>query len=273
MKYGSRTLKPIGLIAGAGELPALFAERARRAGYRLVIAALRGEADPGLASEADSFQWISIGQLGKLISFFRREETKQALMLGRVRHGKIFSNIRFDFKALAILARAKDRSGETLLREVAAELGRGGVRLLDARFLMGESLAERGTLTRRRPSLDQEATIRQGLRAARALARMAVGQSLLLKKGAVVAVEALEGTNEAIRRAGSLAGKGVILVKTANPRQDWRFDVPTVGLKTVECLREIGAAGLALEAGKSFLLEKEKTLAFADRHGLFLRAV
>lgn len=263
----------MGLIAGGGELPALFVERARRSGYRLVIAALRGEADPRLASEGDSLQWISIGQLGKLISFFRREKITRALMLGRVRHAKIFSNIRFDFKALALLARAKDRSGETLLKEVAAELGRGGIRLLDARFLMDESLAERGTLTRRGPSREQEATIRYGLKTARALARMGVGQSLLLKKSAVAAVEALEGTNEAIRRAGFLAGKGVILVKTANPRQDWRFDVPTVGLKTIECLREIGAAGLVLEAGKSFLLEKEKTLAFADRNGLFLRVV
>jgi len=264
---------PIGLIAGGGELPLLFAQSARQAGYSLKIAALRGEASPALGRWGDEVQWLSVGQLGKLISFFKKTQVRRALMHGRVRHGRIFSDLRFDFKALALLARAKNRSGEALLKEVAGELGRQGIRLLDGRFLMEGHLAPKGLLTRRKPSAQDEATLRYGLQVARQLSRWAVGQTLLLKKGAVVAVEAMEGTNEAIRRAGEWAGPGVLMVKTASPRQDWRFDIPTVGLRTLEQLARIKAAGLVVEAGKTFLLEKEKTLQFADRHGLFLRAL
>jgi DUF1009 family protein len=265
--------QPIGLIAGAGELPLLFAARVRQAGYPLKIAALRGEASPKLDGLGDAVEWISIGQLGKLISFFKKENVRQALMHGRVRHGRLFSNLRFDFKALALLARAKNRSGEALLKEIALELSRNGVRLMDARFLMDDFIVSRGTLTRRKPSTSEQVTIRYGLTMARQLAKAAVGQTLLLKGGVVVAVEALEGTNEAIRRAGSLAGKGILLIKTASPRQDWRFDIPTVGLKTLEHLAKIHSAGLVVEAGKTFLLDKEKAVAFANRVGLFIQAV
>ncbi len=254
-------------------MPFLFAARARQAGHPLKIAALRGEASPSLERLGDAVEWISIGQLGKLISFFKKEKVRQAVMHGRVRHGRLFSNLRFDFRALALLARAKNRSGEALLKEIAFELGRDGVRLMDARFLMDDLIAARGGMTRRKPSAFEQKTIRYGLAMARQLAKAAVGQTLLLKGGAVVAVEALEGTNEAIRRAGTLAGKGVILIKTASPRQDWRFDIPTVGLKTLEHLAKIHSAGLVVEAGKTFLLDQEKTVAFADRAGLFLQAV
>ena len=194
-------------------------------------------------------------------------------MQGRVRHGRIFSDPRFDLKALALLARAKNRSGEALLKEVAAELSRNGVRLLDARFLMGKFLAPRGSLTKKKPSAQEQKTIRYGLAVSRQLARVAVGQTLLLKKGTVVAVEALEGTNEAIRRAGVLAGPGVVLVKTSSPRQDWRFDVPTLGPVTLEHLAKIRAAGVVVEAGRTFFLEREKSLALAARHGLFIQAL
>jgi len=268
-----KTPQTIGLIAGAGELPLLFAARARQAGYPLKIAALRGEASPRLERFGDAVEWVSIGQLGKLISFFKKEKVSRAWMHGRVQHGRLFSNLRFDFRALALLARAKNRSGEALLKEIALELGREGVRLMDARFLMDDFLVSKGSLTRRKPSASEQETIRYGLTLARQLAKAAVGQTLLLKDGAVVAVEALEGTNEAIRRAGTLAGKGVILVKTASPRQDWRFDIPTVGLKTLEHLAKTHSAGLVVEAGKTFLLDQEKALAFANRVGLFLQAV
>jgi UDP-2,3-diacylglucosamine hydrolase len=268
-----RPLKTVGLIAGAGELPLLFAARARQAGLSLKIAALHGEASPRLARFSDTLEWISIGQLGKLIAFFKKEKVHQALMHGRVRHGRLFSKLRFDLKALALLARAKNRSGEALLKEVAKELGRNGVRLMDARFLMDDFLVPRGILTKKKPSSSEQATVRYGLEAARQLARVAVGQTLLLKAGAVVAVEAVEGTNQAIVRAGALAGKGVVLIKTASPRQDWRFDIPTIGLKTLEHLAKINAAGLVVEARKTFLLEKEEVAAFADRSGLFIQAV
>ncbi len=273
VKVTMSNLKTLGLIAGGGALPVLFAEEARRAGYELKIAALRGEASPAIARFGDKVEWISVGQLGKLLSFFKKEKVRRAVMQGRVRHGSIFSDLRFDLKALALLARAKNRSGEALLKEVAGELSRGGVRLLDARFLMENFLTPRGNLTRRKPSAREQKTVQYGLAVSRQLARVSVGQTLLLKTGTVVAVEALEGTNETIRRAGTLAGKGVVLVKTSSPRQDWRFDVPTLGLTTLEHLAKIRAAGVVVEAGKTFFLEREKSLAFADRHGLFIQAL
>ena len=159
---------------------------------------------------------------------------------------------------------------------MAGELSRGGVRLLDARFLMKNFLTPRGNLTRRKPSAQEQKTIQYGLAVSRQLARVSVGQTLLLKTGTVVAVEALEGTNKAIRRAGTLVGKGVILVKTSSPRQDWRFDVPTLGLTTLDHLAKIRATsrGVVVGGGQNFFFgERKKSLAFAARHGLFIQAL
>ncbi|HET9870720.1 MAG TPA: UDP-2,3-diacylglucosamine diphosphatase LpxI [bacterium] len=265
--------EPLGLIAGEGELPLLFARQARRAGYRLCVAALKGAAPASVAGPGDRVEWVSVGQLGKMLAFFKREKVRRAVMHGRVRHASIFSPLGFDWRALALLARVKDRSGPALLAALAGELARAGVRLLDGRFLMKDCLVPRGIWTRVKPTAAQAAACRAGWAQARALARAGVGQSLLVKNGAVVAVEAMEGTDRAVARAGALAGKGIILIKTAGPRQDWRFDIPTVGPTTLKHLARVRAAGLVVEAGKTFLLQREKTLALAARHGLFLQAV
>ena len=265
--------KAIGLIAGGGDLPLAFAEQARARGYSLKVAAIQGEASPRLARRGDSLRWISIGQLGSLISFFKKEKVHQTVMQGRVRHDRIFKDLKFDLRALALLARTKNRSGETLLKAVAGELTRQGIQIRDSRFLMEEYLIQEGIPTRTKPNLRERASIQYSLPLARQLARAGIGQVLAVKNSAVAAVEAMEGTNEVIRRAGQVAGKGFILIKTASPRQDWRFDVPTLGMKTLENLARAGAAGLVAEAGRTFLLEKEKTIAFADRHGLFIQAL
>jgi DUF1009 family protein len=265
--------KILGLIAGGGELPMAFAEQARSLGYSLKVVALQGEASPRIGHSDEPVCWISIGQLGSLISFFKKEKVHEAVMHGRVRHDRIFKSLKFDLKALTLLTRVKNRSGEALLKAVGNELAREGIRILDARFLMKKYLLQKGVLTRLKPRPGEMSNISYGLSVARKLAHLAIGQTLAVKKGAVVAVEAMEGTNKTIRRAGLLAGKGMVLIKTSSPKQDWRFDVPTVGLKTLEYLVRARASGLIVEAGRCFLLEKEKVVEFANRHKVFIEAV
>jgi UDP-2,3-diacylglucosamine hydrolase len=197
---------------------------------------------------------------------------RRAVMHGKVQHASFYQDLRMDFKALALLARMRDHSGAAILKTLAVELSRNGTRLLDGRFLMGDFLPRAGWVcghTRDRSLLE---SVRYGLQKARALAKEGVGQTLVVKKRAVVAVEAMEGTDETIRRAGRWAGKGTVVVKTAAPDQDWRFDVPTVGPGTVRAMAAIQARGLVLPAGEAFLLDKERTLALAKEHGMFIWA-
>lgn len=194
-------------------------------------------------------------------------------MHGKVAHASLFKDLRLDWKALSIWMRLKDRSGEGLLKALARELGKNGIKVTDARFLMKELLAPKGCLTRTRPGKDEERAARYGLRNARRLAKFGVGQTILVKKSAVVAVEAMEGTDQAILRAGKTAGPGVILVKASSPEQDWRFDIPTVGLNTLKTLARVKARGIVVEAGRCFLLDRQKLVVEADKKGIFILAV
>ncbi len=264
---------PIGLLAGGGELPILFARRARQKGVPLVVAALEGNASSRVARPGEPLLRLRIGQLGALLSFFKKHGVKRAVMLGKVQHSSVLRGIPFDLKALAVVAGLKDRSGPALLRALADELMKAGVRVLDSRTMLQDALSPRGILTRRRPDVSQSRSASYGLKRARALARWGVGQTLIVKRCAVAAVEAAEGTDGAIRRAGQVAGKGCIAVKVAAQTQDWRFDVPTVGPATIRTLAKAGAAGLVIEAGRTFILRRNTTLALADRYGLFVQAV
>lgn len=262
--------QPLGLIAGSGQLPVLLAQKAAGQEVPLFTAGIRGAASPRLEKLSERFTWVSVGQVGALLSFFEKNGVKRAVMHGKVQHSTLFKNPRLDFKAIALLARLKDRSGESILKALAAELAKSGVRLLDGRYLMGDLLAEKGWLTGH-DKLDDSLDL--GLAKAKKLAGLGIGQSLLMRKKAVVAVEAVEGTDEAIRRAGKLGGAGVVLFKVASPRQDWRFDIPTVGPKTLQQLAKAKAKGLILEAGRVFVLEKEKVIKGAKKSGITILAV
>jgi len=265
--------EPIGLVAGSGELPFHFARVATKKGHSLCLFAIRGAADPRLSSFADQICWASTGQVGSLIAFFKRNNIRRLAFHGKVQHGSFFQNIRLDWKGLALWSSAKDKSGPGLLTALGAGLTKEGFQILDGRFLMNGLLAPKGYLTRTRPSKGLLPLFKKGILQAKALARLGIGQSIVVKDGAVAAVEAMEGTDEALKRAGKLAGKGVILIKTASPRQDWRFDIPTLGVGTVQNLVRINASGIVLEAGKSFLLEKEKMIRQADSKKIFILAV
>lgn len=265
--------EPIGLIAGNGELPLHFARAVRAKGHPLFIAAVRGETSRAVERLGTVTETLSVGQVGGLVAFFRKHGVRKAAAEGQVRHAHLFKNLRLDLTAAALLFRMKDRSGEALMKAVGDLLAAKGTDLMDCRTFLGDLLVPEGTLTKARPKGDAASSLAYALPLAKLFASKAVGQTIVVKKSAVVAVEAVEGTNEAILRGGRLAGDGTVAVKVASPTHDWRFDTPTIGPATVRALIKARAAGLVVEAGASFLLQKERTLALADTHGIFIQAV
>ena len=256
---------PLGLIAGNGRFPFLVAAAGRRAGRRVVAVAIKEETDPALAGEVDEIHWVSLGQLGRCIDALKSGGVHEAVMAGQVKHKQIFAGIVPDLKMMAVLARLAVKSTDSLIGAVADALGREGIALLPSTALLQDQIATAGAMTRRRPSSDEMKDVEYGREVARALAGFDVGQTVVVKDRAAVAVEAMEGTDEAIRRAGRIAGPGCTVVKVAKPRQDVRFDVPVVGPGTVTAMREAGATVLALQAGATLLLDRADLLAEADR--------
>jgi UDP-2,3-diacylglucosamine hydrolase len=260
--------EPLGLIAGNGRFPFLVAAAARRAGRRVVAVAIREEALPDLAAEVDELHWVGLGQLGRCIEVLKTAGVHEAVMAGQVKHRQIFSDVVPDLKLMALLARLAFKNTDSLIGAVAETLEGEGIRLLSSTFLLADQMASAGAMTKARPSRDQRKDIEYGRRIAMTLAGMDLGQTVVVKDRAAVALEAMEGTDEVIRRAGRLAGPGATVVKVAKPRQDMRFDVPVVGPATLEAMREAGAAVLALDSAKALLIDKDTFLRVADRDGI-----
>jgi UDP-2,3-diacylglucosamine hydrolase len=260
--------EPLGLIAGNGRFPFLVAAAARRAGRTVVAVAIREEAAPNLAAEVDQLHWVGLGQLGLCIEVLKTAGVREAVMAGQVKHRQIFSNVIPDLRLMSLLARLAFKNTDSLIGAVAETLEGEGIRLLPSTFLLADQLASAGVMTRRGPSRDQKKDIEYGRRIAITLAGLDLGQTVVVKDRAAVAVEAMEGTDEVIRRAGRLAGPGSTVVKVAKPRQDLRFDVPVVGPATLEAMREAGASVLALDAGKALLIDKDTFLRTAEADGV-----
>ena len=259
---------PLGLIAGNGRFPFLVAAGARRAGRRVVTVAIREEAAPELQSEMDEFHWVSLGQLGRCIEVLKAGAAREAVMAGQVKHRQIFSGIVPDLKLIALLARLAVKNTDSLIGGVADSLAREGITLLPSTSLLRDQMASPGVMTRRAPSRAERKDIEYGRTVAWTLAGMDLGQTAVIKDRAAVALEAMEGTDEVIRRAGRIAGPGTTVVKVAKPRQDMRFDVPVVGVGTLEAMREAGARTLAVDSGKALLIDRPEFLARADDYGL-----
>jgi DUF1009 family protein len=257
--------EPLGLIAGNGRFPFLVAAAARKAGRRVVVVAIREEAFPDLEREADAFQWVGLGQLGRCIDVLRGEGVSEAVMAGQVKHRRIFSEIVPDLKLMALLARLAFKNTDSLIGAVAEALQREGIRLLPSIGLLSDQLATPGSMSRRAPGRDELRDVEYGRSVARALAGMDLGQTVVVKDRAAVALEAMEGTDEVIRRAGRLAGPGTVVVKVAKPKQDLRFDVPVAGPGTLEAMAEAGARALAVDAGRTLLIDKPAFLEAAAR--------
>jgi UDP-2,3-diacylglucosamine hydrolase len=254
-----------GLIAGNGKFPFLVVEGARRAGAELAVAAIKEETDPAIERVAERLTWVGIGQLGRMIRFFKREGVEQAMMAGQVKHAQIFSGALPDLRMLRMLVSLPRRNTDALIGGVAAELAREGIELIDSTHFVKDHLPAAGTLSRRAPDERERGDIEYGLEVAREIARLDLGQTIVVRSRACVAVEAMEGTDETVRRAGRLAKGRLTVVKVAKPNQDMRFDVPVVGLPTIETMNEAGATCLCVTAGKTLIFDREEMLALADR--------
>jgi hypothetical protein len=254
----------LGLIAGNGRFPFLAAAGARRAGRRVVAVALREETAPELEREVDELHWISLGQLGRGIELLQRAGAREAVMAGQVQHRQLFSDVVPDLKMIGLLARLALRNTDSLIGAVAEALEREGIRLLPSVAFLEDHLALAGPMTKRKPDAEERRDILYGQTVARTLAGMDLGQTAVVKGRAAVALEAMEGTDEVIRRAGRIAGPGTTVVKVSKPKQDMRFDVPVVGEGTLQAMREAGAGVLAVDAGRTLLIDRAAFLARAD---------
>lgn len=255
----------VGLIAGSGRFPLIFARNARQAGVRVIAVAHHGETDPEIEQFAAEVTWIRVGQLGRIIRTFHKADVRHAVMAGGIRKVRMFSNFRPDPRGLALLARMRRRDDDHLLRGVAGELEGEGIRVVPSTIFLERIIpGTPGVLTRTEPNEQQWRDVRQGIPMVKTLGRMGIGQTLVLKEGVVLAVEAIEGTDAAIRRGGEVVEGSIVVVKMSKPDQDLRFDVPAIGPGTIEVLREAGGGVLAVECGRSILLDKEELLAAAD---------
>ncbi|MDQ3214119.1 MAG: UDP-2,3-diacylglucosamine diphosphatase LpxI [Acidobacteriota bacterium] len=249
----------IGLIAGNGRFPFLALQGARGLGHEVTVVAIREEAfaelEPAARDARADFHWVSLGQLGKCIKILKAAGVSEAVMAGQVKHVRIFSGIVPDLTLLSVITRLRARNTDALISAVADVLRGEGIELLDSTAFLQPLLAAEGTLTDRAPDEPEREDIAFGYRMADAVAALDIGQTVAVKDKAVVAVEAMEGTDEVIRRAGQLAGPGVRIVKVAKPKQDMRFDVPVVGTTTIEAMRAAGATALSIDAGLTLVLD------------------
>ncbi len=301
-----------GLIAGNGKFPFLVAEGARRAGVSLAVAGILEETDPELERLSDSFTWVGIGQLGKMIQFFKTEGVGKAIMAGQVKHVQIFSRALPDARMLKLLLKLPRRNTDALIGAVAEELRSEGIELVDSTCFLQDYLPKAGTLTRREPDQREKADVDYGLEIANEIARLDLGQTIVVRARACVAIEAMEGTDATIRRAGELtqvqsnaaleteevsretgrtgrlsalasslvrgrrpdlnSGR-LTVVKIAKPNQDMRFDVPVVGIPTIEAMIDAGATCLCLSAGKTLMFDRDELLSLANQHNIAVIAI
>jgi DUF1009 family protein len=262
----------IGLIAGNGRFPFLALQGARGLGHDVTVVAIKEEAFPDLEAAARDaradFHWVSLGQLGKCIKIMKAAGISEAVMAGQVKHVKIFSGIMPDLTLLSVITRLKARNTDALISAVADVMRGEGIELLDSTAFLQPLLAGEGPLTSRMPDEQEREDFTFGYRMADAVAALDIGQTIAVKDKAVVAVEAMEGTDEVIRRAGQLAGRGVRVVKVAKPKQDMRFDVPVIGVATIEAMRGAGATALSVDAGRTLVLDGQRVFTSANDAGI-----
>jgi DUF1009 family protein len=257
-------LHALGIIAGNGVYPRLLADGARKAGVvKIVATAFTDETDPVLERHVNVLEWMRVGQLGRFLKFFRSQGIQHAIMAGQIAPKNLF-DLRPDLKALMLLGKLKQRNAESIFAALADELAKIDIDLLPATTFLEDSLAQSGVIAGPKLSPRQEHDVELGWNVAKEIARLDIGQTIIIKNGTIVAVEALEGTNEAIKRGGTLAREGAVMVKVSKPNQDMRFDVPVIGVETVRIAAESGVRVIAVEAGKTLLLERDAVVDLAN---------
>ncbi len=258
MKYG--------LIAGNGDFPFLVIEGAGKQGESLAVVAIKEETDKRIEQAAAKFVWVGIGQLGKMISFFKDEGVTKVMMAGQVKHVQLFSGAVPDMRMLKMLWNLPRRNTNSLIGGIASELEKDGIELIDSTYFLSDNLAANGVLTKRRPSDKELENIEYGLQIAGEIARLDLGQTIVVRAKACVAVEAMEGTDATIARAGTLANGKLTVVKVAKPDQDMRFDVPVIGLPTIETMIKAGGTCLSVSSGKTLIFNRDQMIELANKH-------
>ena len=261
------------MIAGNGIFPETFVKAAKERGKRIVVAAFKGETKPEIEEEVDVLEWFRVGQLVKMIKFFQREEVKECVMMGQISPNRLY-DLRPDLRTIALLAKLKERNAEALFGAVADELGREGITVLPSTTYLEDCLPGAGSVFG--PKLKERGLedAAFGMRIAKETSRLDIGQSVVVREGTVLAVEAFEGTDKCVRRGGELGkGKKVKLVKVSKPNQDLRFDVPVVGPHTIESCQEAGVSAVVIEAHKTLVLGREEVQRLCEKHKISLHAV
>jgi UDP-2,3-diacylglucosamine hydrolase len=263
-----------GLIAGNGDFPFLVLEGARSRGIEMAVIAIKEEASPALERAAKRLHWVSLGELSRTIELLHQEGVKHAVMAGQVKHNKIFSAIRPDWRLAKLLFSLPAKNTDSLIGAVAKVLKDEGIELVNSTEFLGPLLPKEGVLTRRAPSEAESADIAYGRRIAHQIAGLDLGQTVVVRDCACVAVEAMEGTDETIERAARIAGgQRIAVIKVSKPNQDMRFDVPVVGVQTIEVMRRSGATALAIDAGRTLLFERDALIRAADDAGIAIQAL
>jgi len=267
------TLGSWGLIAGNGDFPFLVLEGARTRGIEMAVIAIREEASPALARAAKRLHWISLGELSRGIDLLHKEGVKHAVMAGQVKHNKIFSSIRPDWRLAKLLFSLPSKNTDSLIGAIARVLQDEGIELVDSTKFLGSLLPDVGCLTRRSPDEAESADISYGRAIAHKIAGLDLGQTVVVRDKACVAIEAMEGTDETIERAARITGRQrLVVVKVSKPNQDMRFDVPVIGTKTIDVMRRSHATALAIDAGRTLLFEREALIRAADASGISIQA-
>jgi UDP-2,3-diacylglucosamine hydrolase len=258
----------IGVIAGGGQFPRLFIEAAKDSGRKSIVVGFKGETAPEVATAADCFCWVKLGQLGKVIQFFKKNNVAEAVFLGTITKTRIFRDVFFDLKGLSLWRKIDRRHDDAILRAIADTLQDDGITIVESTRYLADLLFPAGVLTRKKPSRQQKEDIVFGWHMAKAIGKLDIGQCVVVRNRAVLSVEAIEGTDAAILRGGKLGKEKVVVVKVHKPGQDFRFDLPATGLQTIESMKAAGAAVLAVEAGKSLMFDSEAVIREADAAGI-----
>ena len=262
----------LGLIAGGGQFPLIAADAARQKGVRVVAVAHLGETDDALSDRVDEIVWIKLGQLGHLIKALKKQGVRKALLAGTITKKKMFENVRPDLKGLTLMSKLAVFHDDDILRAVADELAKEGIEIVSSTLYLPDLVAHPGCLTRKKPTRAEQEDIRFGWRVAKELGRLDIGQCVVVRSKTVLALEAMEGTNETILRGGSLGREKTVVVKVSKPNQDLRFDVPAVGSDTVRTMARVKASVLAVEAAKTLIFDKKEMIAYADQSGISIIA-
>lgn len=267
-------METLGMIAGNRKFPLLFAQAARKRGVgRLVAVAFEGETEPELSKFVDAVEWVKLGQLNDLIQRFKKHGVEEVVMVGQIAPKNLFARISLDLRMTMLLAKIRTRNAETIFGAIGTELAKDGLKLIPHASYLEEFMPKAGPLTRVRATREQEQDIAFGAKIAKSIAALDIGQSVVVKEGTVLAVEALEGTDACLTRGGELGQGGSVAVKVTKPGQDMRFDIPVIGMTTIETASKAGIAVIAFEAEKTLLLERDEIIKAADKFGICLVAI